>query len=116
MVSRLVSLRSPGNGEEGTILHTHGAHFPMRMHGNKLPTMGFHPGCEQVSVTDAWSPRSWQKRSRMNMRIPISRASSTSSFSVGTEVCCKLSFGSLGLCFLIPVQSHSMAVQAGGVW
>lgn len=72
--------------------------FPTGMCGNTLPAMAFHPGCERVSATDAWSPRSWRKRSRMSTRPPTSKASSTSSSSVGTKICCKLGCGWLGLC------------------
>ena len=71
---------------------------PWESCGNKLLAMGFPAGCEQVSATDAWSPRSWQKRSRMSTRLPISRACSTSSSSVRTAACCKLGFGWLSLC------------------
>lgn len=71
---------------------------PWELCGNKLPAMDFPPGCERVSATDAWSPKNWQKRSRMSTRPPISRACSTSSSSVRTTACCKLGFGWLSLC------------------
>lgn len=71
--------------------------LPWKPCGHKL--WGFlPPGCELVFVTDAWSPRSWPKRSRMSMRPLISRACSTSSSSVRTDTHRKLGFGRLSLC------------------
>lgn len=75
--------------------------LPWKPCGNKL--WGFLcPGCELVSVTDAWSPRSWPKRSRMSMRPLICRACSTSSSSVRTDTLCELGFGRLSLCSVNP--------------
>ena len=83
-----------------TLLHGESRSFfpPWQPCSNKLPAAGFPPGCEQVSVTDAWSHRSWRKRSRTSMRPPISRACSTSSSSVRTTTCSKLAFACLGPC------------------
>lgn len=53
-------------------------------------------------MTDAWSPRSWPKRSRMSMRPLISRACSTSSSSVRTDTHCELGSGKLNLCLVNP--------------
>lgn len=82
--------------------------------GNKL--WGFlPPGCELVFVTDAWSLRSWPKRSRMSMRPLISRACSTSSSSVCTHTRCELGFGRLSLCQLIPLPDIC-TWNLGRVW
>lgn len=106
----VVGLAGPGLGSTGDnssrrfwatgwvsmLLHGEGRNLfpPWELYVNKPPAVGFPPGCARVSATDAWSPRSWRKKSRMSTRPPISRACSTSSSSVRTAACCKL----VGLC------------------
>lgn len=91
------------------LLHGEGRSLfpPWEPCGNKLLAMGFPPGCELVSVTDAWSPRSWRKRSRMSMRPPISRACSTSSSSVCTTARCRLGFGCLVFAQFMPLPEST---------